>query len=158
MTLKPTIKCLCLLALLLGAPRAVLAVDEAAKTRWSQMSEEDKQRVRENYKRWKGLAPEAQNRLKQNYQRFSRLSTPDRQRVMRRFQQFKSLPPERQQQIRERFQKFMQLSPEERQNRMQKIRERRMNGGGPGKKVRPMPNRVRRPSTNRPGGRGGRRP
>jgi hypothetical protein len=96
-----------------------------AQKRWNEMSETDRQRLRENYRRWQGLTPERRQALAERFKRFQTLSPEAKARILRNFQAFQRLSPERREKIRQRFQKFMSLPPEERQKRLEMLRKRR---------------------------------
>src|SRR5262249_25522906 len=98
---------------------------DAAKKRWSEMSEQDRTRLRQNYKKWQSLSPQKKQELVERFKRFQSLSSEKKQRIVRNFERFEKLSPEQREKIRTRFEKFMKLPPQERQKRLAALRKRR---------------------------------
>ncbi len=104
----------------------------SAPERWKNLSEDEKNRIRENYRKWKSMSPEQRQQLKQRYHAFRKFNPEARARMLKNYKRFKQLPPERQKQIREKYRRFMSLPPAERKKRIEfwskrrnKIREHR---------------------------------
>jgi hypothetical protein len=105
----------------------------AARKRWSEMSEQDRQKIRDNYRKWQGLPPQKKQELIDRFKRFQSLSPETKQRILKNYESFEKLPPEQREKIRQRFEKFKQLPPEERKKRLEALRKRREAMKGKGK-------------------------
>ncbi len=140
--MKTLLRILFLILFICGFVQSELAqcteVDSSVdiQKRWEKLSDNQKQRLRQNYDRWKAMPQEKQSFLKENFKRFRELRSEDRQRVVQRFQLFGSLPPERQQKVKDRFQQFMNLPHAERTRRMERLKDFKRQGDAKGPAMR----------------------
>ncbi len=101
--------------------------DSSARDQWNSLSDDERQRLHENYNRWRSFSPEERNVLTKKFQAFKALPEPERDRVLENYHRFRRLPLQQRSHIRNRFRQFMKLPTAERANRMKALRLRRAN-------------------------------
>src|SRR5580692_4783157 len=72
------------------------------KTRWKNLTPEQRQELRERWQKFKGMSPEEQAKLKQAWQSFKVMPPEKQQRIRENFKHWNSLPDGQKQKIRER--------------------------------------------------------
>lgn len=73
-------------------------------------------------KRWKDLTQEQRDRIRERYHRFQDLPTDEQDRIRKRYEWFKNLPSEERHQLREKWQR---MTPEERKHFRKELKQLR---------------------------------
>jgi hypothetical protein len=131
----------CLAALAISAPAYAEpsnSVDSASRNQraWGQLSEDQKNELRNAYKRWKAMPSDQKQQLSERYERFRALSPTEKQRVVRLYHWFKNQPSDRQSRLRERLREVQQLPADRREKFWQRLKDRRERRNGAGRFLR----------------------
>jgi len=108
---------LCAAALLAGAPAfahvapAERSVRPApapllllAQNDWNNLSDQEKQLLKDHRQRWDKYPPDYRSRLRQGAERYQGLSPEERERLQRSREQYKNLPPQEREQLKRKYQ------------------------------------------------------
>lgn len=79
----------------------------------------DKKRLKE---RWKQLTPQQRERIRERYRRFQELTPDEQARIRERLEWFKNLPSDERRELREKWQR---MTPEERKHFRKELKEQR---------------------------------
>ncbi len=107
---------LCVTALLTGAPafghvapveRSMLPTPAPllllAQHDWNNLSEQEKQTLRNHQQQWNKYPPDYRSRLRQGAERYQGLSPEERDRLQRGREQYKALPPDEREQLKRKY-------------------------------------------------------
>lgn len=107
---------LCVATLFTGAPAfshiapVELAIIPApapqlfAQNDWNNLSEQEKQLLKDHRNRWDKYPPDYRSRLRQGAERYQGLSPEERERLQRGREQYKNLPPQEREQLKRKYQ------------------------------------------------------
>jgi len=70
---------------------------------WNNLSEREKQLLKDHHGRWDKYPPDYRSRLRHGAERYQGLSPEERERVQRGRERYKALPPEEREQLKRKY-------------------------------------------------------
>lgn len=74
-----------------------------AQNDWNNLSEQEKQLLRNHQQQWNNYPPDYRSRLRQGVDRYQGLSPEERDRLQRGREQYKALPPDEREQLKRKY-------------------------------------------------------
>lgn len=75
-----------------------------AQNDWNNLSEQEKQLLKDHRNRWDKYPPDYRSRLRQGAERYQGMSPEERERLQRGRERYKTLPPEEREQLKRKYQ------------------------------------------------------
>ncbi|OGI43298.1 MAG: hypothetical protein A2150_06645 [Candidatus Muproteobacteria bacterium RBG_16_64_11] len=75
-----------------------------AQNDWNQLSEQEKQLLKDHRNRWDKYPPDYRSRLRQGAERYQGLSPDERERLQRGRERYKTLPPDERERLKRKYQ------------------------------------------------------
>lgn len=75
-----------------------------AQNDWNNLSEQEKQQLKEHRGQWNNYPPDYRSRLRQGAKRYQGLSPEERERLQRSRERYESLPPQEREQLKRKYQ------------------------------------------------------
>ncbi len=97
---------------------------------WQNLTPDQRQELRERYRRFQELSPQEQEQLRQRYERFRDLSPERRQKMKERHERLQQLSPQQREQLRREWRQLKELPPEQRSQRRRELRQQYFNDNG----------------------------
>lgn len=96
------------------------------RQRWEELSETEKEQMRETLDKWRAMPQEKREEFKKRIRAFQSLSEEEQHKVRNRWEEYKNLSSEERSQLRERFQKWRNMPQEKRKDMRGKLRRWKM--------------------------------
>lgn len=97
--------------------------DKAPQRPYNNLSEDDKRKLKEKYKKWNALPPSEKKKLRNRMNQWRNLPPQDQKKYRNRFKQWQQLTPEERKAYQERLNNWESLTPEEKEMLRRKFRK-----------------------------------
>lgn len=97
---------------------------------WQSLTPDQRQELRERYRRFQNLSPQEQEQLRQRYERYKELSPERRQKMKERHERLQQLSPQQREQLRREWRQLKELPPEQRSQRRRELHRQYFNDAG----------------------------
>lgn len=98
-----------------------IGMNSAARETWNNLSEEEKNSLREKWKKFQSLPADKKEKIKEGLNRFKKMSPEQRALIKEKLKKWQSLTPEQRQKITARFKAIRKMDPAKRKHLERRI-------------------------------------